>query len=187
MFRLNLKSFLLVAAIGLITTMGSALALNGGENSKLDEKIDALSVELFDSQEGGKDQNEVIAALQKLLKGLADRNVEEVGDCLSGDVTMFDSKTDKYLYGKDAVIEHVRKNVIGTAGQHPVKKISVFHPFVTVRGDTAMVSFRATKELGDPNSTKMESWCSEVFERKNGQWLVLQLKTDWKVVAQKGR
>jgi hypothetical protein len=82
-------------------------------------------------------------------------------------------------------MDHIKKNVLGTEANPPVKRIVVYNPFVDVKGDTAMVSFRASKDLSDKNSTTLESWCSEVFERKNGQWLVLQLKTNWQVAKSK--
>jgi len=139
-----------------------------------------IEVELIGASETDKDATAVIAALQKLLAGLAHRDMSVIGSCLSEDVTTMD-QTKKYVYGKQAVLDHVKQNVVGTDSQPPVKSIKVYNPFVRVKGDTAMVSFRATKDLADKNSTTMESWCSEIFERKNGEWLVLQLKTDWKV------
>jgi len=154
---------------------GLASAASATDMTKTD-----IEVELIGANETDKDSAAVISALQKLLSGLAHRDLTIIGSCLSDDVTTLD-QTKKYVYGKQAVLDHVKKNVVGTDSQPPVKSIKVYNPFVHVKGDTAMVSFRATKDLADKNSTTMESWCSEVFERKNGEWLVLQLKTDWKV------
>ncbi len=123
----------------------------------------------------------MLDALQKLLHGLEQGNLEVVAACLSDNVTQID-KQSKVMFGKPEVLENVKKNIIGTNNKRPVKRIMVYSPFIRVKGDTAMVSFRATKEMAGPSPSKLESWCSEVFERKDGQWLVLQLRTNWKSV-----
>jgi len=136
-----------------------------------------LDVELVGAGEKSKEEGEIIAALQNLLNGLAHHKMDQISSCLSDDVTMYDNKSKLFLHGKESVLEHVKKNVLGSESNRPVKKIVVYNPFVHIKGETAMVSFKAAKDLAD--DTKLESYCSEVFERKNGQWLVLQLKTDW--------
>ncbi len=141
-----------------------------------------IDVELIGANQTEKEDKAVLASLQKLLAGLASSNIEQIGACLSDDVTTLDSKTNQYLHGKESVIAHIKKNVVGTGANHPVKKLVIHNPFVHVKGDTAMVSFRATKSLNDPGATTLESWCSEVYERKNGEWLVLNLKTEWKPI-----
>ncbi len=163
-----------------------AVASSETTNKSNDDKTaGTLEVELVGAHQTDKEETTVIAALQRLLQGLAHRNLDQIGSCLSQDVTTFDSKTKVYVYGKEAVIEHIKKNVLGTEAAPAVKRLVVYDPFVHIKGDTAMVSFRATKDLADKNSTSFESWCSEVFERKDGQWLVLQLKTDWKAAKSK--
>lgn len=158
--------------ISLLTAL--ALSLSIGARAS-----DALDVRLIGAETADRESSEVIAALQKLLKGLADGNADEIAACLSEDVTQLDNRSHKYIYGKKEVLDNVKRNVIGTASSHPVKSLTVYNPFVHVKGDTAMVSFRATKEMADQTPDKLESWCYEVYERKNGQWLVLQLRTSW--------
>jgi ketosteroid isomerase-like protein len=152
------------------------------QNRPVAQETNKLEIGLVGANPTNDAEKEVIAALKKLLEGIANHDVEQIADCLSTDVTTFDTRTDKFLFSKDAVLDHVKKNVIGTAGSSPIKKLVVYHPFVTVKGDTAMVSFRATKEMADKQSTKLESWCAEIFEKKNGEWLVLQLKTNWEPI-----
>ncbi len=143
---------------------------------------DKVEIELVGAHPSSGAETEVIAALKKLLVGIANRDEVQIADCLSNDVTTFDTRADKFVHTKDAVLDHVKKNVIGTTGTVPVKKIVVYNPFVSVKGETAMISFRATKEMADKQSTKLESWCAEIYEKKNGEWLVLQLKTNWEPV-----
>lgn len=138
-----------------------------------------LEVELVEADTTDKDSADVINALKKLLHGLAMRDAALVGTCLSDDVTVFDVRNNRFIYGKDSVLEHVKKNVIGTDGTRPVKRLVVYRPFVHVKGDMAMVSFKATKEMGGDSPTTLESWCSEIYERKNGEWRVFQLNTRW--------
>lgn len=144
-----------------------------------------LDVELVETVPAQPEGREVVTSLKRLLKGIANRDISQIGSCLSEDVTMFDARKNKLLYGKKDVLEHVKNNVVGAEGTHPVKQLKVYNPFVTIKGDTAMVSFKATKELSDPKSTKLVSWCSEVFERKGGEWIVLQLRTNWEPIKGK--
>lgn len=139
----------------------------------------ALTVEVIGAQHTDKESEEVLHALKKLLTGLEHQNFDAIADCLSEDVTQIDAKN-RVLYGKKEVLENIKKNIFGSDKKRPVvDKIVVYNPFIRVKGDMAMVSFRAMKELSGERPTKMESWCSEIFERKNGQWLILQLKTNW--------
>lgn len=146
-----------------------------------------LEVQLVEADSTDKEGADVIDALKKLLHGLAIRDVAQVGNCLSDDVTVFDVRNNRFIYGKEQVLAHVKKNVIGSDGNSPVKRLTVYRPFVHVKGDMAMVSFKATKEMGGASPTTLESWCSEVYERKNGEWRVLQLNTRWQPVNKKGR
>ncbi|MFN8554386.1 MAG: nuclear transport factor 2 family protein [Candidatus Obscuribacterales bacterium] len=144
------------------------------------KQIGTLEVEMKGQTESSldKDHTEVLAALQKLLSGLGQRSSDQVGECLSQDVTTFDDRSHKVVYGKEAVLAHIKNNVIGAGENSPVRRIAVYSPFVRVKGDTAMVSFRATKKMADERI--LESWCSEVYERKDGHWLVLQFRSNWK-------
>jgi hypothetical protein len=138
-----------------------------------------FDVELVGTPPSDEKSRDVVAVMRKLFVGIAEQNLDEIGACLSDEVTMFDVRKHDVLYGKTQVLEHMKKNLFGTDGNRPVKRLTVYAPFVSVKGDTAMVSFRAVKEI---ESGKLESWCSDVFERKDGKWLVLQHKTEWKPV-----
>lgn len=145
----------------------------------------ALKVELIETGTLDQQSQEVIDTLQTLLLGLAHRNVEQVAACLSEDVTAFDDRGRKSIYGKQAVLDNLKKNVMGEANIHPVSRIAIYNPFVRVKGDSAMVSYRATKDMPGSKPSKVESWCSQVFERKDGKWLVLWFRSNWQPVASK--
>jgi hypothetical protein len=147
------------------------------ETTGKSEHDQEFNVELVGTPPSDEQSRDVVAVMRKLFVGIAERNLDEIGACLSDEVTTFDARKHDVLYGKTAVLENMKKNLLGTDGNRPVKRLTVYAPFVSVKGDTAMVSFRAVKEIA---SGKLESWCSDVFERKDGKWLVLQHKTDWK-------
>jgi Domain of unknown function (DUF4440) len=147
------------------------------ESAGKTEHNQEFDVELVGTPPADEKSRDVVAVMRKLFVGIAEQNFDEIGACLSDEVTMFDVRKHDVLYGKTQVLEHMKKNLFGTDGNRPVKRLTVYAPFVSVKGDTAMVSFRAVKEV---ESGKLESWCSDVFERKDGKWLVLQHKTDWK-------
>lgn len=179
-------------ALAVLATCSSADARKSSDknrekkpDSPAAQSTSALDVELVETVPTQAEGREVVASLKRLLKGIANRDLRQIGSCLSEEVTMFDARKNKLLYGKKDVLEHVRNNVVGAEGTHPVKQLKVYNPFVTIKGDTAMVSFKAMKELSDPKSTKLVSWCSEVFERKGGEWIVLQLRTNWEPIKGK--
>ncbi len=188
-----MKSRFLILPLACIIAFigGSALDAKDLNNKNPDgngkNNNEKLEVELRGSATGGteKENAQLLEALKNLLKGLADKNLDEIGSCLSDHVTTRDAKSKDYLYGKEAVLAHLKKNVLDAADDKQVKRIVVYNPFVAVKGDTAMVSFRATKEFVKADAKKMESWCSEVFELKNGNWLVLHLKTNWELANTK--
>jgi len=168
------------SGIGLSAILVALTVANMNAVAVAQKASNPISVELVGGSASDAESADVLGALKKLLAGLGQRNLELIGACLSEDVVAFDDHNGKLMSGKEAVLEQIKKNVIGTKDQSPVKRIVVHDPFVRVKGDTAMVSFRATKELADEQKSKLESWCSEVFERKDGQWLVLQYRSNWK-------
>jgi hypothetical protein len=144
-----------------------------------------IEVQVIGAPTGDKDSEAVIAALQKLLHGMEKRDITVISECLSPRVIMIDDRTSNIVFGREPVLEHIKTNVIGSKSSSPVKSITVYNPFVRVKNDTAMVSFRATKTMADVPSTKLESWCSEVFERQDGNWSVLQFRSKWRPITAK--
>lgn len=155
------------------------LALTLSSMTALPASAEELKVEMIGATASDKDSSDVLAALQKLLTSLEEHNYEKIASCLSDNVVTIDEVSQEMLHGKEAVLDKVRRKVSGSKGNSPVKSISVSYPFVSVKGDTAMVSFKASKELADGKGSKLESLCSEVYERKNGEWLILNLRTHW--------
>lgn len=125
---------------------------------------------------------EVLNELRVLLNALSNRDLAGIGACLSPDITMLDSRTTQLIHGKDAVLAHVKKNVLDPADGTRIESVTVYDPFVTIDGDKAMVSFRAEKVMALPKPAKLESYCSEVYERKDGRWQILHMKNIWRPV-----
>ncbi len=170
------RSILISVLIVLLVWSGSYQCARGA-NPDTTKPAGGIEVELIGNSGTDNESAEVLNALRALLSGLASRDLNRVGDCLRSDVIMFDDAKHKVLFGKDDVLAHVKANVIGTQNVSPVRRIAVHDPFVRVKGNVAMVSFRATKQLHD--SSQLESWCSEIFEKQDGKWLILQLRTNW--------
>lgn len=149
-----------------------------------EDKANGLTVEIIGADTKDQEQEQVLSAFKKLMQGLGQRNIETISSCLSSEVIVFDSRSHRLVSGKDAVLDHINKNVLGNdKNAVAVKDFVVFNPFVDIKGDTAMVSFRAVKTMGGEKPTKMESWCSEVFERKDKEWKVLYFKSSWKPLS----
>jgi ketosteroid isomerase-like protein len=142
-----------------------------------EEPAGSLKIEITGASASDKESGEVLAALQKIFSALERSNFEQVGECLCQDVVLIDERNHQLFYGKDAVLARLKSNI---KENKKVTRFVVRDPFINVKGDAAMVSFQASKELED--GSKFESLCSENYERKNGQWLVLKFRSNWKQV-----
>jgi hypothetical protein len=140
----------------------------------------AMEVQIVQPEQQDEANKPVVKSLQNLLEALANRNLEQIRNCLSDEVSVCVNSKDGVIYGRDAVMEHIKKNVLGTAADAITKKITVYRPYVTIKSDTAMVSFQATKEVTGSHPQTLESWCSEVFERSGNDWKVIYFQSNWK-------
>jgi hypothetical protein len=150
-----------------------------------EEKARAPKIEIVGADTQNPDSEKVLDAFKKLMQGLEQRNTDQIASCLSSEVILFDNRSHNLVSGKDAVMNHINKNVLGTATAPAVTDLTVYNPFVAVKGDTAMVSFRAVKTLAGEKPTQLESWCSEIFEREESDWKVLYFKSSWKPLSHK--
>jgi ketosteroid isomerase-like protein len=141
----------------------------------------AMEFQVIQPDEQTDANQAVVHSLQNLLQALAAKDLTQIANCLSDQVALFDGATNNVIYGKEAVMNHIKKNVLGTKGD-ATKKIVVNNPYVTIKKDTAMVSFQATKELAGARPETLESWCSEVFERSGDDWKVIYFRSNWKPV-----
>lgn len=165
-----------ISACTIILAAGLFLQVQEARGEDADKSI---HIEVTGELASDKDSKDVIAALHRLLSGIEQRNFDKVSECLSPDVIMIE-KNDELIYGRQSVLDRAKSNILGSKQKSPVKKITVKDPFVCVKGDTASVFFNADKELED--GSKFDSLCNEVYERKDGQWLVLKFQTNWKLV-----
>jgi hypothetical protein len=140
----------------------------------------SLEVQIVDAEQQSADNKPIIEKLQMLLEALASKNETAISNCLSDEVTICDASKKGIVYGKQAVMDHIKKNILGTTNDSGVKKIVVHNPYVSINKDTAMVSFQATKELAGDRPQTLESWCSEVFERNGNDWKVIHFQSNWK-------
>lgn len=157
----------------IISCTGFTPAANADESKPATLKIDVIGETSTD-----KESSEVLAALHKLLTSVEHRDYDAIDKCLSPDVVMIEEGKKEPHFGKQAVLDKIKSNINGSKEKSPVKHMVLTHPFVAVKGDTAMVSFQAKKELAD--GSKFESLCSEVYERKDGNWLILKFRSNWK-------
>jgi hypothetical protein len=140
----------------------------------------AMEVQIVQREQQDEANKPIVQSLQVLLEALASKDLKKISDCLSDEVTVCDSAKNGVIYGKDAVMQHIKKNVLGTSADTGAQKIVVHHPYVTIKNDTAMVSFYATKQLAGSRPQTLESWCSEVYERSGKDWKVIYFRSNWK-------
>jgi hypothetical protein len=133
------------------------------------------------------EEKSVIAVLEAITKGLADRNFPEMKRHMDEACTTYNEKTKKLVQGRDNIIEDVQKRIADEEKQAnaPIICYTIDRPFAKVTGDTAIANFYLVKELGGAHPQKYECHCTDVFVKRDGEWRKLHYRGgDWKLVKQ---
>ncbi|MBZ0185441.1 MAG: nuclear transport factor 2 family protein [Candidatus Obscuribacterales bacterium] len=125
----------------------------------------------------------VIDTLKKIAAAYTSGDFVEFEKYLDDGVTTFDKRSKKLLVGREAVMTELKKRWHEShIGKDPVVSYKIEHPYARVDGDTAVVTFHATKVIGGEKHGTFESECTDVFVRKDGSWKKLHYKSDWKKI-----
>ncbi|MCW5823322.1 MAG: nuclear transport factor 2 family protein [Cyanobacteria bacterium TGS_CYA1] len=129
---------------------------------------------------------EVIDTLKEIAKAYSAGDFSKLSDFLDNDITTFDDKKKKLIVGKPAVMEWVREQWDKSKSEgNPVESYTIDHPFAQVRGDTAIVTFRAVKRFGGKKPKAFASQCTDIFVKHTPQdgWKKLHYRTHWKEIS----
>lgn len=129
---------------------------------------------------------EVIDTLKQIAKVYSAGDFSKLSDYLDNDITTFDDKKKKLIVGKKAVMEWVREQWDKSKSEgNPVESYTIDHPFAQVRGDTAIVTFRAVKRFGGKKPKAFASQCTDIFVKHTPQdgWKKLHYRTHWKEIS----
>jgi hypothetical protein len=138
--------------------------------------------ECTDPQTVDAQGKQVIDVLVKMMKSLESENYQEFSETLENDASMSDTSTKEMTAGKEAILAKIKSTIAkGQKEGSPLIHFEIRAPFVSVKGDTAVVIFSAFKEYGGRHPYKMRSRCSDVFVLRDGKWLLIHHRTDWKL------
>lgn len=129
---------------------------------------------------------EVIDTLKQIAKVYSAGDFSKLSEYLDNDITTFDDKKKKLIVGKPAVMEWVREQWDKSKSEgNPVESYTIDHPFAQVRGDTAIVTFRAVKRFGGKKPKAFASQCTDIFVKHTPQegWKKLHYRTHWKEIS----
>lgn len=129
---------------------------------------------------------EVIDTLKQIAKVYSAGDFNKLAEYLDNDITTFDDKKKKLIVGKPAVMEWVREQWDKSKSEgNPVESYTIDHPFAQVRGDTAIVTFRAVKRFGGKRPKAFASQCTDIFVKHspNEGWKKLHYRTHWKEIS----
>ncbi len=130
--------------------------------------------------------SEVIDTLKQIAKVYSAGDFSKLSDYLDADITTFDDKKKKLIVGKPAVMEWVREQWDKSKSEgNPVESYTIDHPFAQVRGDTAIVTFRAVKRFGGKKPKAFASQCTDIFVKHTPEdgWKKLHYRTHWKEIS----
>ncbi len=129
---------------------------------------------------------EVIDTLKQIAKVYSAGDFNKLAEYLDNDITTFDDKKKKRIVGKAAVMEWVREQWDKSKSEgNPVESYTIDHPFAQVRGDTAIVTFRAVKRFGGKKPKAFASQCTDIFVKHSPDegWKKLHYRTHWKEIS----
>lgn len=129
---------------------------------------------------------EVIDTLKQIAKVYSAGDFNKLAEYLDNDITTFDDKKKKLIVGKAAVMEWVREQWDKSKSEgNPVESYTIDHPFAQVRGDTAIVTFRAVKRFGGKKPKAFASQCTDIFVKHSPDegWKKLHYRTHWKEIS----
>lgn len=132
-----------------------------------------------------EESQKVIDTLNLLCKSLSEGDFDTVSQYLSADVTTVDDKTNKTIYGHDAVLADMKqryeKSLEATEGGSITYTIE--QPYAKVMGNTATVTFIARKTLNGKNPVSYESHSTDIFVKEGDKWKKLHYRGAWKKVS----
>ncbi|MGH9552778.1 MAG: YybH family protein [Terriglobales bacterium] len=142
-------------------------------------------VECIDAHPACEESQKVIDTLKEIYEAFGRRDVQGCGKYFDENCSTFDEQSKQLISGKQAVMEDVRKKIERLADdkESPLVSYTIEHPYAQVKGDTAVVTFTATKVFGGKHPRTLQSHCTDIFVKKDGKWLKLHYRANWKPVA----
>lgn len=180
--------FKLALALAILPcSFSSALAETGKHEASAAEHTGkrVCHVSCTDPHAACEESQKVIDTLNHLCKSLSEGDFDTVSQYLSEDVTTVDDKTNKTIFGRDAVLADMKqkyeKSLEATDGGSITYTIE--QPYAKVTGKYATVTFLARKTLSGKNPVSYESHSTDVFVKEGDKWKKLHYRGAWKKIS----
>ena len=172
---------------GLICLLLSILSASPGAWAQADGKKVDCRYECINPHSTGEESDLVLATLQAIFRSVEQSDFTTFASYLDADACMFDEETNKLVTGRESIVNALKEHLEHAhIAEDQVVHFVIDEPYAHVDKDLAVVTFRARKEFAGKHPLAMESQCSNVFVRKDGQWKMISYRTRWKKVAHPG-
>lgn len=177
------------------TIVGTALAVLGYLSAPAAENAGAAHssathspkecrVHCIDPHPACDESAKVIETIKLMCSLLSKGDLTTYAEYLADDCTTFDENTGKLIVGKTAVLADLKRRLleISPDGKDPALSITLEEPYAKVTGDTAVVTFRAIKEVGGAHPGKEEVKATDVFVKHGDKWQKLHFRGEHKKI-----
>ncbi len=130
-----------------------------------------------------EEAQKVIDTLQAMADALNKGDTVKYESYLDDGCTTFDEGTKRLIIGKQAVMENMTTREQTADNEHPPVSITIDHPYAQVHGDTAVVTFKAIREVGGKHPRTEVCNATDVFIKSGDSWKRLHFRGLWKKVS----
>jgi hypothetical protein len=126
------------------------------------------------------ESKKVIETLQAMAHALNKGDIATYESYLDDGCTTFDEGSKKLLVGKKAVMENMTVRDGKGKDSQLLNSITIDQPYCQVSGNTAVVTFKAIRELGGEHPYTEVCHATDVFVRVGDGWKRLHFRGHWK-------
>lgn len=126
------------------------------------------------------ESKKVIETLQAMAHALNKGDIATYESYLDDGCTTFDEGSKKLLVGKKAVMENMTVRDGKGADSQLLNSITIDQPYCQVSGNTAVVTFKAIRELGGEHPHTEVCHATDVFVKVGDGWKRLHFRGHWK-------
>jgi hypothetical protein len=128
-----------------------------------------------------------LEVLQKLITAYSTGDLTTYEKYLDDKCMVVDNTDHKVISGKPAILERLKSDFAAHApgGASPLVSFHIDQPFAKVsdKGDTCVVTFVATKEVGGSNPHTERANVTDIFVKRDGDWKKLHWQGNWETVS----
>jgi ketosteroid isomerase-like protein len=184
-----IKSFSVSASLALLLSTSTAWAadeVKADASASATEAKHHCKVKCTDPHATCDESKKVIEILQQLITAYTHGDLETYKKYLDEDCMVIDSGKHTVISGKAQVLTRLKEHFAEHApgGAKPLKSFHIDQPYAKVseKGDTCVVTFVATKEVGGSNPHIERANVTDVFVKRGSDWKKLNWQGSWETV-----